>query len=78
MFKSRLPPPTKINSTSKNEEIDVETIIRRKITDELNDKEIVKYETRVDSDYEDAITKKMSNFSDARSFLLSDKLAGVY
>ena len=47
---NRLSPPTKTNSTSKNEEIDVETIVRKKITDKLNDIEIVKYATRVDND----------------------------
>ena len=78
---NRLPPPTKTESTAKNEEIDVETIVRKKIIDELNDIDIVKYETRVDNDYDDyddAMSNKLSDFSDARSFLLPDKLAGEY
>ena len=74
----KVPPPTRTNSTTENEEIDVETIVRKNIKDELNDIELVKYATRVNNDYEGAMTSKLSNFSDARSFLLSDTLVGKY
>ena len=56
---NRLPHPTTTNSTTKNEEIYVDTIVRKKITDELNGIEIVKYATGVDNDYEDAMTNKL-------------------
>ena len=74
----KLPPLTRTNSTTENEEIDIETIVRKNIKGELNDIELVKYATRVDNDYEDAMTNKLSSFSDARSFLLSDTLVGQY
>ena len=73
-----LPPLTKTNSTSKHEDIDVETTIRKKILDELHDKELVKYATRVDDDYDNAMANKLSNFSEVRLILLSDNHVSVY
>ena len=40
---NRLPHPTTTNSTTENEEIDVNNIVRKKITDDLNGIEIVRY-----------------------------------
>ena len=75
---NKLPPPTITNFTSKNEEIGIKTNVRKNITEELNDIELVKYATRVDDDCEDAITNKLIDSSDARSFLLSDRIVGQY
>ena len=74
----KLTPPTRTNSTTEDEDIDVEIIVRKNIKDELNDIELFKYATRVTNDYEDAMTSKLSNFSDVWSFLLSDTLIGKY
>ena len=75
---NKLPPPIITNFTSENEEIDIETIVRKNITEDLNDIKLVRYATRVDNDYEDAITNKLSDFSGTQYFLLSDKLIGQY
>ena len=75
---NKLPPPTITNFTSKNEEVGIKTTVRKNITEELNGIELVKYAIRVDNDYEDAMINKLNHFSDAWSFLLLDKLVGVY
>ena len=76
MSDKKLPSPTRTNSTTDNEGIDIETIVRKNIKEELNDIELVKYASRVKNDYEDATTNKLSEFSDARSFLLSATFVG--